>query len=209
MFRRIQIYTEYNYIQSAAVFHWHLSQVCIWGFIQALFIHFCLEVPGPPKAGISEQFGHIPQLGVLHPVHFLHPWNLCFFLHIVCAFLDNISDMLAPRNPLLMRFSVPRSQNTDPLIQSLSEPFVIWSIRYPIHSLSDPFVIRSIRYPIHSLSDTFVIRYISYPIQSLSDPIVIWSNRYPIQSLSDPIVIRSNRYLIQSLSIRLRDSSLV
>ena len=91
---------------------------------------------------------------------------------------------------IFMRFSVPRSQNTDPLIQSLSEPFVISSIRYPIHSLSDPFVIWSIPYRIHSLSNTFVIPSIRYLIHPLYNPFVIRSIRYPIHTLSDPYAIK-------------------
>ena len=84
---------------------------------------------------------------------------------------------------IFMLFSVPRSQNTYPLIQSLSDLIIvwyissIWSICYLIHLLSDPFVIWSIRYPIHLLSDPFVIRSIRYPIHLLSDPFVIWSIR--------------------------------
>ena len=64
-------------------------------------------------------------------------------------------------------------------------------MRHLIHSLSDPFVIRSIRYLIHLLSDPFVIQSIHYPIHLLSDPFVIRSIRYPIHLLSNPFVIRS------------------
>ena len=79
-----------------------------------------------------------------------------------------------------MRFSVPRSQNTDPLIQSLSDPS-----RYPIQTLSDPYAIRSIHYPIHTLSDPYAIWSIRYPIHTLSDPYI--SDPYGCSSAEFPI----------------------
>ena len=93
-----------------------------------------------------------------------------------------------------------RSNYFDNVSGSLSDPYAIQSIRYPIYTVSDLYAIRSIRYPIHTLPDPYAIWSIRYLIHTLSDPYAIQSIRYPIYMVSDPYAIWSIRYLIHTLS---------
>ena len=120
-----------------------------------------------------------------------------------------------------MRFSVPRSQNMDPLIPSISDLSIVWSMPDLIHYLIHLFflcklVLSSIHYSISDAvfrtpklnTDTLIQNFFSliviwsmrYLIYALSDPGVIWSMRYPIYMLSNLFVIQFIRYLIHLLS---------
>ena len=125
-----------------------------------------------------------------------------------------------------MRFSVPRSNNTDPLLPSISDLIIVWSMPDLIHYLIYlyslcKFVLSSIHYSILDavfripklntspliktffgliISDSCVISSMRYLIPVLSDPYVIWSMRYLIHALSDLYVIQSICYPIYSLS---------
>ena len=122
-----------------------------------------------------------------------------------------------------MQFSVPRSNNTDLLIPSMSDLIIVWSMPDLIHYLSHPFVLSlqisslfnslfnfrcGFPYPeakyVHTLIQTFfgliVIWSMGYLLYALSDPCVIWSIRYLIHALSDPCFVWSMRYLIYMLS---------
>ena len=104
-----------------------------------------------------------------------------------------------------MRFSVPRSNNTDPLIPSMSDLIIVWSmpdlIHYLIHLYSlCKFVLSSIHYLILDAVFRTPKPNTDTLIQTFFCLIVIWSMRYFIYALSDPCVIRSICYLIHSLS---------
>ena len=120
-----------------------------------------------------------------------------------------------------MRFSVPRSNNTDPLIKSISDLSIVWSMPDLIHYLIHLFflcklVLSSIHYSISDAvfrtpklnTDTLIQTFFSliviwsmrYLIYALSDPGVIWSMRYPIYMLSNLFVIWSICYPIHLLS---------
>ena len=117
-----------------------------------------------------------------------------------------------------MRFSVPRSHNTGPLIYTFSGLIIVIILILKIKKtilpskpndvdlckiMSFTYAICAVfRTPKPKYRPTNSNIYWSYQnlIHALSDPFVIRSMRKPIQSLSDPIVIWSNRYPIQSLS---------